>query len=99
MTCMAGVWFGAHDREGPCGGHDHPPWNPGDCRASALGGWPYPAPQRLLFRPATAIATGDLDWWALLGDGAIKCWGNNSNGPLGNGTTLNSTVPLTVTGY
>jgi alpha-tubulin suppressor-like RCC1 family protein len=35
---------------------------------------------------------------AALSDGTIKCWGGNSNGELGNGTTTASQAAVTVTG-
>lgn len=35
---------------------------------------------------------------ALLADATVQCWGNNRYGQLGNGTTTNSTVPVTVSG-
>ena len=36
---------------------------------------------------AIAVATGNLHSCALLADGTARCWGANSNGALGNGTT------------
>ena len=38
-------------------------------------------------RTATAIAAGQQYTCALLDDGTVKCWGNNSSGQLGQGNT------------
>ena len=47
---------------------------------------------------ATAIAAGTSHSCALHRDGTISCWGSNSYGQLGNGTTGNSSVPVQVFG-
>jgi|GEM_PF-4373017 len=45
-----------------------------------------------------AVSTGPDDAVALKSDGTVWAWGNNSNGQLGNGSTINSNIPMPVIG-
>ena len=42
------------------------------------------------------LATGDAHTCALLSDNSIMCWGSNSVGQLGNGSTENQSSPVVV---
>lgn len=48
---------------------------------------------------SSQVSLGSNFSCAVLLSGALKCWGSNNNGQLGNGTTNPSLIPLTVPGY
>jgi alpha-tubulin suppressor-like RCC1 family protein len=45
-----------------------------------------------------AIAAADSHSCAVLASGAVKCWGKNDKGQLGDGTNTDSVTPVSVTG-
>ena len=55
---------------------------------------------RVLFEEGTAaaVASGGTHNLALAQDGAVWAWGTNTEGQLGNGTLVESTVPVQVVG-
>jgi alpha-tubulin suppressor-like RCC1 family protein len=50
------------------------------------------------FTGAVAVAAGDAFSCARLGSGAVRCWGANGSGQLGDGTTTQRPRPTAVTG-
>jgi hypothetical protein len=47
---------------------------------------------------AIGVTSGDYSLCALLGNGTVQCWGSGQYGQLGNGSNMNSDVPVTVSG-
>jgi alpha-tubulin suppressor-like RCC1 family protein len=47
---------------------------------------------------AVAIAAGDSTSCAVLASGAARCWGLNAEGQLGDGTTVDRSTPVAVSG-
>ena len=48
---------------------------------------------------AVSITAGFYHTCAVLNTGAVNCWGSNSDGQLGNGTTTSSLVPVAVSAF
>lgn len=67
------------------------------CNATAWGPLPVGAPDEWKMVKAAGSITSGFSC-GIKSDGTAWCWGTNSNGQLGNGTTTASNVPVTTTG-
>jgi alpha-tubulin suppressor-like RCC1 family protein len=68
----------------------------GDGVAQALR--PTPAPVQLPAEPFVAVAAGARHACALGASGAVYCWGDNSEGAIGDGTTTARPLPVAPSG-
>ena len=57
-----------------------------------------PTPSSAVTGNTTAIAMGALHTCALTSAGGVKCWGYNSSGQVGNGSTAQAASPVDVVG-
>ncbi len=75
-------------------------WNNdyGQLGNGTIGGWSSIPVTVTGLADAIAITASSGHTCALLADYTVRCWGNNSAGQLGNGTTTNSLTPVTVSG-
>jgi alpha-tubulin suppressor-like RCC1 family protein len=55
-----------------------------------------PAAVTALTTPVSQIAAGTDHTCAVMSDGSARCWGANAKGQLGDGTTINRLVPVSV---
>lgn len=69
----------------------------GQCGVSPTVSTEVLTPADVGITDAVAVTTGDNHSCALKSDGSVVCWGANSGGELGNGTTTSSHVPSSVT--
>lgn len=74
------------------------PDSPASRQATAPGTFKVEVPNPLGSAPIKKIAPGVNHTCAIMADDTVKCWGNNTSGQLGNGSTIATSSAVTVTG-
>lgn len=64
----------------------------------AVGAAPPAHADHVPLSDVVQLASGDEHSCAIVGGGAVKCWGSNWDGALGDGTTTDRTTPVDVVG-
>jgi alpha-tubulin suppressor-like RCC1 family protein len=65
---------------------------------SVMAGSSIPVPVQGLGSGVTSVSVGLVHACAILTDGTADCWGDNSRGRLGDGTTTSRAIPMPVSG-
>jgi alpha-tubulin suppressor-like RCC1 family protein len=76
-------------------------WGAGSSGQLGYGAWVHHGtPVMTISLPAgvTGLAAGQAHTCAILVSGAVRCWGANGSGQLGNNTFSNSVLPVAVSG-
>jgi len=70
----------------------------GQLGSGSFAGSLVPVPVQGISSGATAVAAGTWHTCAIAEGGAVRCWGRNSDGQLGNNSDENSSTPVEVSG-
>lgn len=73
--------------------------NVGQLGTGTVTPFPMPTPVRVVgLTTATQVSAGGDHACARLANSTVQCWGRNTSGQLGTGTTTSSSLPITVPG-
>jgi alpha-tubulin suppressor-like RCC1 family protein len=99
VTAVSVGWYSAcallSDGTVECWGASLGYVGPQTCDGAACSATPVPVAG---LSGVTSISVGMGSACAVLSDGTVDCWGDNTFGELGNGSTVNSPSPVPVTG-